>query len=102
MKFDASRAFGAYAAVVTCAAFWFALAAAAPGSTTRFEVIDVQRINVRETDGTLRMVIAGNDRIGGLIIGDTEYPHPGRTEAGMIFTTTKAPRTAASFSAAPL
>lgn len=85
MKIDASRAIGAYAAAATCAAIWFALVGAAPGSVRRFEIIDVQRINVRETDGTLRMVIAGNDRIGGLIIGDTEYPHPSRTEAGIIF-----------------
>lgn len=86
MKIDPSKAIGAYAAVATAAALWFALSAvAAPAAPTRLGVIDVERINVRERDGTLRMVIAGSDRIGGLIIGDTEYPHPNRTEAGMIF-----------------
>lgn len=86
MKIDPSKAIGAYAAVATGAALWFALAGAqAVEAPTKLGVLDVERINIRERDGTLRMVIAGKDRIGGLVIGDTEYPHPNRTQAGMIF-----------------
>ena len=84
LKIDPSRAIGAYAAVMTAVAAYFALGAA-PVAPTRFDTIDVRRINVREDDGTLRMIIAGRDHIGGIVIGDREYPHPNRTEAGMIF-----------------
>ena len=84
VRIDASRALGTYAAVMTAVAAWACLGGTAPPST-RFDTIDVKRINVRENNGTLRMIIAGRDNIGGLIIGDREYPHPNRTEAGMIF-----------------
>ncbi|THD37016.1 MAG: hypothetical protein E7773_05655 [Sphingomonas sp.] len=53
--------------------------------SSRFDTIDVQRINVREPDGTLRLAIANHARIPGVIIGGKEYPNPNRTEAGMIF-----------------
>ena len=81
---DRSRALGAYAAVVTVGLAWFAITAAT-ANTARFDTIDVGRINVREPDGTLRMVIANRPRMPGLIIGKAEYPHPNRHEAGMIF-----------------
>ena len=84
MRIDASRAIGTYAAVMTLAAAWLALAAVAP-STTKFDTIDVQRINVREPDGTLRLAISNHALIPGIIIGGKEYPHPNRPEAGMIF-----------------
>lgn len=84
MRIDPSRAIGGYAAVMTLAAAWLALAAVAPGPT-KFDTIDVQRINVREPDGTLRLAIANHALIPGIIISGKEYPHPDRTEAGMIF-----------------
>jgi hypothetical protein len=51
---------------------------------SKFDQIDVQRINVREPDGTLRMVISDKTRFPGLIIRGKEYPHP-RLQAGMLF-----------------
>jgi hypothetical protein len=84
MELDRSKAVGAYAGVVTLGLAWLALAGVA-APPQRFGTIDVQRINVRENDGTLRLVIAGRDHIGGIRIADKEYPHPNRTEAGMIF-----------------
>ena len=84
MRIDPSRAIGGYAAVMTLATAWLALAAVAPGPT-RFCTIDVQRINVREPDGTLRLAIANHALIPGLIYDGKEYPHPNRPEAGMIF-----------------
>lgn len=79
LKIDPSRAIGAYAAVMTTLAAYVGLGAAT-AAPTRFDTIDVKRINVREDDGTLRMIIAGRDHIGGIVIGDREYPHPNRTE----------------------
>src|SRR5262249_56629978 len=50
----------------------------------KFDEIDVQRINVWEPDGTLRMVISDKAHFPGLIIRGKEYPHP-RPQAGMLF-----------------
>ena len=53
---------------------------------TRFEEIDVQRINIVEPDGTLRLVISDTARAPGVVLKGREYPHPdGRKTAGMIF-----------------
>jgi len=84
-KIDLSRALGAYAAAMTGIAAWALLGGAAASSNRSFDTIDVRRINVRENDGTLRLIVAGRDNIGGMIVGDREYPHPNRTEAGIIF-----------------
>jgi hypothetical protein len=84
-KIDRSRAVGTYAAVMTGIAAWALLGGAAATNDRSFNTIDVRRINVRENDGTLRMIVAGRDNIGGMIVGDREYPHPNRTEAGLIF-----------------
>jgi hypothetical protein len=51
-----------------------------------FNEIDVQRINIVEPDGTVRMIISGTARAPGAIFKGKEYPHPdGRKVAGMIF-----------------
>jgi hypothetical protein len=84
MRIDPSRAIGGYAAVMTLATAWLALAAVAPAAA-KFDTIDVQRINVREPDGTLRLAISNHALIPGLIYGGKEYLHPNRPEAGMIF-----------------
>ena len=51
----------------------------------RVEEIDVQRINVREPDGTLRMVIANRSRLPGVIVSGKEQPPVDRPQAGMLF-----------------
>ncbi|HXD37254.1 MAG TPA: hypothetical protein VN624_11400 [Rhodanobacter sp.] len=56
---------------------------AAPKKTSLQE-LDVQRINLVEPDGTLRMVISDKARFPGLIVEGKEYPHP-RPQAGMLF-----------------
>ncbi|MGI8839777.1 MAG: hypothetical protein ACR2F8_03165 [Caulobacteraceae bacterium] len=55
--------------------------------TTRqaFDEIDVHRINLRENDGTLRMVIANKSHFPGAIFKGKEYPHPNRSTAGILF-----------------
>lgn len=85
MKIDASRAIGAYAAVITLAVAWLTLGANAGPKTATFDTIDVQRINIREPDGTLRMTIASRHRMPGIIVEGRETPHPDRPQAGMIF-----------------
>jgi len=50
-----------------------------------FDEIDVQRINVVEPDGTLRMVISNKADFPGVIIKGKETPHPDRKTAGMLF-----------------
>lgn len=85
MRFDPTRALIVYAGALTAIVGWPMLAGAGP-APTRFDAIDVGRINLRERDGTLRMVIAARDRFPGLILHGREQPHPGRTDsAGMIF-----------------
>jgi hypothetical protein len=53
---------------------------------TKFEEIDVQRINVIEPDGTLRMTISNSSAAPGMIVRGRERPHPaGRKAAGILF-----------------
>ena len=49
------------------------------------EELDVQRINLREPDGTVRLVISDKSKAPGIIVKGKEYPHPDRKTAGMIF-----------------
>lgn len=51
----------------------------------RFQEIDAQRINIREPDGRLRMVITSAGRTPGIIFRGKEYPHPSRKSAGLLF-----------------
>jgi hypothetical protein len=55
----------------------------------RFDTITVQRINVVEPDGKLRMVLTNNNRIPGVIVNGHEYADYGRrkptTAAGILF-----------------
>lgn len=54
-----------------------------------FDTISVQRINIVEPDGTIRMVISNNNRIPGIIVHGHEYADYGgrkaQTTAGMLF-----------------
>lgn len=60
--------------------------AASVVSTDRFKTIDVERINVREPDGTLRMVISNRTSFPGIVVHGKEQPHASRTDAaGMLF-----------------
>lgn len=75
-----SAMFGAGAALVVVAL------TAAKAPTPKFDVIDVQRINVREPDGTLRMVISNRALFPGSPWKGGEVPRPDRKQfAGMLF-----------------
>jgi hypothetical protein len=63
-----------------------ALAASNQRDREKVGEIDVERINVVEPDGTLRMVISNKTAFPGIIVKGKEYPHPGRQDAaGMLF-----------------
>lgn len=55
------------------------------GRQADMTTINVQRINVREPDGTLRMVISNTAREPGIIVRGREQPHPNRRSAGLLF-----------------
>jgi hypothetical protein len=55
-------------------------------ATARYEVLDVGRINIREPDGTLRMVISNREQFPGSPWRGDEVPRPDRDQfAGMLF-----------------
>lgn len=49
-----------------------------------FDVIDAQRINIREPDGTMRLTISNRAQFPGAFIKNKEIAHP-RPMAGMLF-----------------
>lgn len=53
-------------------------------SEQKIDVLDVQRINVREPDGTLRFVLTNKAMQPGAIFQGREYPHP-RPQAMLLF-----------------
>ncbi|SEO44983.1 hypothetical protein SAMN02800692_0837 [Luteibacter sp. UNC138MFCol5.1] len=74
-----------YSGVLTAAIAVVLLSGFAKHASTSFDEIDVQRINIREPDGTLRMVVANSARLPGVIVKGTEQPKVDRPQAGMIF-----------------
>ena len=75
-----------YAIVVTALLGTLSLAAFRQSSQkTRFTEIDVERINVVEKDGNLRMVISNRDRSIGPIYKGKPFGYPGGTRPGIIF-----------------
>jgi hypothetical protein len=75
----------AYSCVLTTLLAAFALADSAAAKADRFDQIDVQRINVREPDGTLRLVIANHALLPGVIERGKEHPRVDRPYAGLLF-----------------
>jgi len=84
MKNGAQRFLIIYSGMLTLAFGVVVLAGAAATKLSKFDTIDVQRINVREPDGTLRMTISGAKRLPGWIARGKEYPHD-RGAAGIVF-----------------
>lgn len=75
----------AYCVVVTTVLTVLLLSGAASSKSQDFDEITVQRINVIEPNGTLRMVIADHAKLPGVIVRGKEQPKVDRPEAGMIF-----------------
>lgn len=74
----------AYSGVLTATLAVVLLTGAVGSGKATFEEIDVQRLNLREPDGTLRYVLSNEARFPGAIIRGKEYEHP-RNGAGMLF-----------------
>ena len=74
-----------YSTVLTTLLAAFTLAGSAAAKVQRFDEIDVHRLNVREPDGTLRMVISNHTRLPGVIVRGKENPPADRPYAGMLF-----------------
>lgn len=86
MKFDAQKALIAYSGVLTAAVVGLMVSGAVQGiGPARFTEIDVQRINVREPDGVLRLVISNQASFPEIPHRGREIPHPDRDTAGMLF-----------------
>jgi hypothetical protein len=82
-----TRFLRAYALAMTAAVGVLSLAAfrQQPAQKTRFTEIDVERINIVEPDGKLRMVISNRPRSIGPIYKGQPFGYPGGTRPGMIF-----------------
>jgi hypothetical protein len=74
-----------YSTVLATLLTAFTLAGSAAAKVQRFDEIDVHRINVREPDGTLRMVISNHARLPGVIVRGKENPPVDRPYAGVLF-----------------
>jgi len=80
------RLLRAYALAATVLLTVFVLAAFSRfGQKARFEEIDVERINVVEKDGTLRLVISNKARAPDAVVRGKSYHRNGGNQAGLIF-----------------
>jgi len=93
MKIDPTKLLMVYSAVLTVGAVGMmstggavAQSGGATSGKASFDTIDVKRINIREDDGTLRLVVSNTSRAPGIIMRGKERPHPsGNRGAGFIF-----------------
>lgn len=75
-----------YSSVLTTACLAAAITACTTSKArTRFSEIDVQRINVVEPDGTVRLVISDKTRFPGSFAHGREIRRQDRTAAGLLF-----------------
>ncbi|HSC30439.1 MAG TPA: hypothetical protein VLD17_01850 [Gemmatimonadaceae bacterium] len=77
-----------YAYGATTLAVALSIVAFRQARNAKFDTIDVQRINIVEADGTLRMTLSGHDKLPDPVIGGKSYPlrsGDGGRGAGVIF-----------------
>src|ERR1041384_8832650 len=83
---SSDRLLKAYAVAVTALLGVFSVAAFRQAAQkTKFTEIDVERINIVEPDGKLRMVISNRPRSIGPIYKGKPFGYPGGTRQGIIF-----------------
>jgi hypothetical protein len=82
-----TRCLAVYSAVITTLLAIGILYAPTNAASKRQEIdeVTVHRLNVREPDGTLRLVMANRDWMPGVIVRGTEAPRRDRPQTGMIF-----------------
>src|SRR5260370_30044433 len=83
--FDSQRFLTIYSGVLTVVFAVTILGGFAPSKKTVFEEITVQRVDIVEPDGTLRMVISDKTLFPGIFLKGQEHHHPNRRTAGMLF-----------------
>jgi hypothetical protein len=84
--FGSQRFLAIYSGVLTLAFATTILAGfATEKEKSTFKEITVQRLNIVEPDGTLRMVISDKAAFPGIFLKGKEHPHPNRKTAGMLF-----------------
>jgi hypothetical protein len=84
VSLNGKRILMAYSAILTVI-LGVTLVLAGKSRTATFREIDVQRVNIVEPDGTVKLVLSSKARFPGLIFKKKEYPHPGRKTAGILF-----------------
>ena len=85
MKPSVQKALIIYSAVLSTTLVVVLLMGSKSHGSQRFGELQVQRINVVEPDGTLRMVISDHSRMPGVIVKGKESPKVDRPQAGMLF-----------------
>ena len=76
----------AYAAMITLVCVILVSGAFAPqGQKTKFDEIDVERINIVEPDGRIKLVLANKERLPGPVIGGKTYERVGLKSPGILF-----------------
>src|SRR6186997_468418 len=80
-----TRVLAIYSSVVTTMLAVLVLAGVVAAKTETFDEIDVRRTNIREPDGTLRLVISNRARLPGVIVQGKEQPPVDRPQAGLLF-----------------
>src|SRR5581483_8205902 len=74
-----------YSGALTAVFAFTVLSGFANSRKTTFDEIYVQRINVVEPDGSVRMILSNTSKAPGAILKGKEYPHPSRKTAGILF-----------------
>jgi hypothetical protein len=85
IRINSNRMLVVYSGVLTLALAFSVLTAAQKSAKTSFKEIDVQRINIVEPDGTIRLVLSDKALFPGILFKKKEYPHPNRKTAGLLF-----------------
>ena len=83
LRFLKGYAYGATSLVIV-----LSIVAFRQSRNAKFDTIDVQRINIVEADGRLRMTLSGHDKLPDPVIGGKSYPlrsGDGGRGAGVIF-----------------
>jgi hypothetical protein len=79
------RIYAAASSVAVVVGCLTAFTRAQPGTHQKFQEIDVERINLVERDGRLRLAITNRERSPGPVFKGKPFGYAGGTRAGMIF-----------------
>jgi hypothetical protein len=85
MKITSQHLLMAYSSALSTVVAVVMLMGAKAHGTRTFDELQVQRIDIVEPNGTLRMVISNHDRLPGVIVKGKEAPPSDRPQAGMLF-----------------